>query len=134
MRIKVILALNIFFNILHLEQKYFRKKYEYFKDKYKLRYTFLQIKISSSELFSYGFSHAYAAGLISFLICLIIQSVLNCFFFDLKKKLNINDKLNTKQEIKQFKKSLRRFYIIFFATSLGVMVIIFYSSITFAQA
>jgi len=73
MRIIFILSINIFFNILHLEQKYFRKKFEYFNDKYKLRYTFLEEKISSFELFSYGFSHAYVAAFISFLVCLILQ-------------------------------------------------------------
>ena len=133
MRIIFILSLNIFFNILHLEQKYFRKKFEYFNNKYQLRYTFLEAKISSSELFSYGFGHAYAAGLISFLICLIIQSVLNYFFFDLKKKLNMKEKNKTKKEILQFMKSTRKCFIIFFAISLGIMVIIFYGSITFAQ-
>ena len=133
MRIIFILSLNIFFNILHLEQKYFRKKFEYFNGKYNLRYTFLEVKISSSELFYYGFSHAYAAALISFLICLIIQSVLNYFFFDVKKKLNINEKNKTKVEILQFMKEVRRRFIIIFAISLGIMVIIFYSSITFSQ-
>ena len=133
MRIIFILSLNIFFNILHLEQKYFRKKFVYFNDKYKLRYTFLEEKISSFELFSYGFNHAYVAAFISFLVCLIIQSVLNYFFFDLKKKLNVNIENKTNEQTVQLLENTRKSFINFFAISLGIMVIIFYASINFAQ-
>ena len=114
MRIIFILSLNIFFNILHLQQKYFRKKFEYFNDKYKLRYTFLEEKISALELLFYGFSHVYVAAFISFLVCLIIQSVLNYFFFDLKKKLNMNIKNKTNEQILRLFESTKRRFITFF--------------------
>ena len=133
MRIIFILSINIFFNILHLEQKYFRKKFEYFNDKYKLRYTFLEEKISSFELFSYGFSHAYVAAFISFLVCLILQSALNYFFFDLKKQLK-NIKTKTNEHLLQLLESTRKRFIIFFTISLGIMIIIFFASIAFAHA
>lgn len=45
----------------------------------------------------------------------------------------MKEKNKTKKEILQFMKSTRKCFIIFFAISLGIMVIIFYGSITFAQ-
>ena len=57
MRIVFVLSLNIFFNIFHLAQKYFRKKYEYFNKKYNFIYTFLSKKISLSERFAFAFGN-----------------------------------------------------------------------------
>ena len=55
MKIMLLLTLNIFFNIFHLDQTYFRKKYEYFNNKYNIRYMFLNKKINLNERLSYGF-------------------------------------------------------------------------------
>ena len=141
MRIVFIFALNFFFNILHLDQKYFVKKYEYFNKKYNLINSFLTEKITLSERFVYGLTHAVLAGFISFLICIIIQSFLNFFFFDIKKELskiseskkNLKNKKDEKNEILQLMTNARRCYIIFFSIGFAIMIIIFYSSITFAE-
>ena len=66
------LSLNLFFNVLHLEQKYFRKKYEYFNQKYNIRYEFLYKTISLKERFKYGLTHSVISGFISFFITFII--------------------------------------------------------------
>ena len=71
MRIIFYILLNMFFNSLHLEQVYFRKKFKYFNDKYKIIKIFLDKNISLNERFSYAFSHTIIHGVISFIICLI---------------------------------------------------------------
>ena len=149
MRILFYLSLNIFFIILHLEQKYFRNKYEYFNKKYNIRYEFLNKKISLNERFSYGFIHSIQSSLISFFICFIIQSVLNYFFFNIKKILNlmltkskkrsIKNKKNNKSEINEQNivnniiEKYSKLYLIFFSIGFIIMIIIFYSIIAFNQ-
>ena len=152
MRFIFYISLNIFFNILHLEQKYFRKKYKYFNKKYNISYELLNEKISSNERFAYGLRHAALAGFISFLICLIIQSVLNFFFFDIKKKLakigdatllganqkknnknNKNNRNNKKEDILELMRKAKKLYVIFFGVGFAIMIIIFYAAINFAE-
>ena len=156
MRIVFILSLNIFFNILHLEQKYFRKKYEYFNKKYNIIYTILSKKISLSERYSFAFGNAILPGFISFFICFIIQSVLNYFFFNIKKKLsqikvnecnldkkktNNNDNINNKEDKdSSINESLyiimekeNKKFLIFFGIGFLVIIIICYSVITFNE-
>ena len=150
MRIIFVLSLNMFFNILHLEQKYFRKKYNYFNEKYNIRYVYLDQKISLSERFTYGLGHAVLSGFISFLICLVIQSVLNYFFFNIRKKLdkaiegkeiddnekkykkNKSKKNENKEEILEILRKAKKTYIIIFAVVFAFMIIVFYSAINFA--
>ena len=151
MRIVFIFSLNMFFNALHLNQKYFRDKYNHFNKKYNIRYAFLDKNISLSEQFRYGLGHAVLSGFISFLICLIIQSIFNYFLFNIKKKLteieNIekvdlkdsNQKKNSKngktnqKDILLLMKKAKKNYIIFFSVCFAIMLIIFYSVINFAQ-
>ena len=90
-----IISLNIFFNVLHLDQKYFKNKYIYFNNKYNIVHEYLDQNIPLNERLSYGFKNAYISGLISFLICFIIQSIINYFFFNeylypLKYNIHIN--------------------------------------------
>ena len=106
MKIFLILSLNIFFNLFHLEQKYFRKKYKYFNDKYNIRYNFLNKKISLNERFKYGFTNIIIPGKISFIICFIIQLFLNNFFFNIRKK--INQIKNSKIECKLVTKKINK--------------------------
>ena len=126
MRIISMLLINIFFNIFHLDQNYFRKKYEHFNNKYNIITVLNMDNISTNEIFAYALGHAVLSGFISFIICLIIQSVINFFVFNLKKKLNdlglimqkkkkINeqDKFN---EIVLIMKKERKKYIIFFSS------------------
>ena len=148
MRIILYLFINMFFNILHLDQKYFRRKFNHFNKKYNIRYIFLNEKISSNERFAYGLGHAALSGFISFLICIIIQSILNFFFFDIKKKLanfdkaqaqikdendkkNKNKKNSAKDNILQLMRNEKKRYIIFFAVGFAFMIIVFYLAINF---
>ena len=146
MRIIFIFSLNMFFNVLHLEQKYYRAKYKYFNKKYNIRYAYLDKNISLSERFVYGLKHAILSGFISFLICLIIQSIFNYFFFNIKKKLTEieavakvdsnqkNNKKNiNKKDILELMKKAKKCYIIFFSIGFGIMIIIFYSVIIFSE-
>ena len=149
MRFIFILSLNVFFNSLHLDQKYFRKKYEYFNKKYNLRYAYSYERISSNEKFSYGFTYSLSSALISFLMCFIIQSILNYFFFNVKRiveqinviKNNKANNINNKEEHKKDEennisliiKSFRKGFIIIFSISIFLMLIIFYSVINFNQ-
>ena len=143
MRFIFLTKLNIFFNIFHLDQNYFRKKYEHFNNKYNIITVLNMDNISTNEIFAYALGHAVLSGFISFIICLIIQSVINFFVFNLKKKLNelglimqkkkkINeqDKFN---EIVLIMKKERKKYIIFFSIGFVVMILIFYLMINFNE-
>ena len=142
MRNIFILTLNIFFNIFHLEQKYFRKKFEHFNNKYNLINEKLEGNISTNEIFTYGLTHAILSGFISFIICLIIQSILNIFIFNSRKKLNViasrksvikGKDINKVHEIYLILKHERKCYIIFFSIGMAVMVIVFYLLINFNE-
>ena len=143
MRIIFMLSLNIFFNIFHLDQKYFRKKFEYFNNKYNIIYYPLEKNISSSEIFGYAMTHSILSGFISFIICLFIQSVINIFIFNIRKKINVitSKKIGKKSinenekvhEIFLLLKGAKKCYIIFFSICLGVMVVIFYLLINYNE-
>ena len=143
MRFIFILTLNIFFNIFHLEQKYFRDKFEHFNKKYNVIYESMEGNISSNEIFEYALGHTVLSGFISFIICLIIQSVINFFVFNLKKKLNDvalilqkRKKINEQEKIKEISlimKKERKKYIIFFSICFAVMILVFYLMINFNE-
>ena len=143
MRIIFVLTLNIFFNIFHLDQKYFRKKFEHFNNKYNLITELNNDKISSSEIFTYALGNAVLAGFISFIVCLIIQSVINFFVFNLKKKLNefglkkkkkknVNEHEKIKEIILIMKKE-RKKYVIFFSVGFAVIILVGYLMINFNE-
>ncbi len=143
MRIIFVLTLNIFFNIFHLDQKYFRKKFEHFNNKYNLITELNNDKISSSEIFTYALGNAVLAGFISFIVCLIIQSVINFFVFNLKKKLNefglklqkkknVNENEKIKEIILIMKKE-RKKYVIFFSVGFAVIILVGYLMINFNE-
>ena len=128
MRIIFYILLNMFFNSLHLEQIYFRNKFKYFNDKYKIITIFLDKNISFNERFSYAFSHTNISGFISFVICFVIQSTLNYFLFNTKNKLlQLNNKLNI------LFLYYRKHFLIVFGIKLLLIIFIGYSLITFIQ-
>ena len=143
MRIIFILCLNIFFNIFHLNQKYFRKKFEHFNNKYNITTIKLSKNISSNEIFSYAMTHEILSGFISFIICFVIKSIINFYVFNLRKKLNeINLKSQKKKNINDQEKieeifliikKERKCYILFFSICLVVMILIFYLLINFNE-
>ena len=150
------LSLNLFFNVLHLEQKYFRKKYEYFNQKYNIRYEFLYKTISLNERFKYGFTNSVISGFISFVICIIIQLFLDYFFFNIKRKIDLID--NSKYNINKINKNNKetnehnfiynisnnniidnilikenKKYLVYFCIEFLIMILIFYSIISFNE-
>ena len=153
------LSLNLFFNVLHLEQKYFRKKYEYFNQKYNIRYEFLYKTISLNERFKYGFTNSFISGFISFVICIIIQLFLDYFFFNIKRKIDLID--NSKYDINKINKNDKsnketneynfiynisnnniidnilikenKKYLVYFCIEFLIMILIFYSIISFNE-
>ena len=160
MRIIFMICLNIFFNVFHLDQKYFRKKYEHFNQKYNLIYKPLNNNISLNERFKYGFECAIFSGFISFIICFIIEIIFDYFIFNIKKKINIAKNPEIKNEIKKKKsinnknsdeniyskilvnnnkdlnvllKKENKKYLIFFGIGIIIMLLIFYSIITFNE-
>ena len=156
MKFIFILSLNMFFNIFHLEQKYFRNKYKYFNDKYNIKFEFLDKNISLNEKFKYAFGHSIISGIISFVVCLIIQLILNYFVFNIRKKINKinNSKLekipiknksisnnnnervkndNINKDIILLFKDENKKYLIFFGVGFIIMILIFYSLVNFNQ-
>ena len=150
------LSLNLFFNVLHLEQKYFRKKYEYFNQKYNIRYEFLYKTISLNERFKYGFTNSFISGFISFVICIIIQLFLDYFFFNIKRKIDLidNSKYNINKKDKSNKETNEhnfiynisnnnildnilikenKKYLVYFCIEFLIMILIFYSIISFNE-
>ena len=140
MKIIFIISLNIFFNVLHLDQKYFKNKYIYFNNKYNIVHEYLDQNIPLNERLSYGFKNAYISGLISFLICFIIQSILNYFFFNeylypLKYNIHINTvnfRININKDKNITEKNYKK-YLLIFGIGFIMMIVIFYSVITFNE-
>ena len=161
MRIILVLSLNIFFNIFHLDQKYFREKYKYFNQKYNIIYIPLNKNISLNERFKYGFKHSILSGFISFIICLILETIFDFFIFNIKRKINrikepeIKNKLKRKKSItnKRSEENVdnvvknnesddvyinlvekeKKKYLIFFGLGIVIMMLIFYSVINFNE-
>ena len=127
MRIILIITLNIFFNVIHLDQKYFRKKYEHFNQKYNIINISLNNAISLNERFNYGFKHSIFSGFISFIICFLLEINFDFFIFNIRRKINKDNK----PEIKIKKENKK--YIIFFGVGIIIMLIIFYSFIAFNE-
>ena len=116
-RFLFLISLNIFMNTLHLNHKYFYKKFEYFDKLYDLKNIFLENKISNSEIFSYAFKNSYLLGLASFVFCFLVQELLNRYIISNRKKIDNllnskNGKINTNDEIKEILKKSRIKYII----------------------
>ena len=143
MRMIFYLSLYIFFNLFHLEQKYFRKKFEFFNNKYNIISENMNEDISSNEIFKYSLVHTILSGFISFIICLIIKSVINYFIFNIKKKMNLvilkskkNKKIREEEKIHEIfliMKKAKKKFIIFFSICLAIMILIFYAMINFNE-
>ena len=82
--------------------------------------------------------HSILSGFISFIICFIIQSLINFFVFNIKQKLNelaYNNK-DTKERTNKIKSILnkeRKKFIILFSISFAVMIIVFYLMINYNE-
>ena len=125
-----ILSLNMFMNILHLNHKYFYHKFEYFDKKYDLRNIELETKISSSEIFSYAFKNTFLMGFISFIICFLVQEILNRFVINNRVEIDklINSTIGKVKDerIKEILRKPRIKYIILVSINFAFMIVFFY--------
>jgi hypothetical protein len=80
------IVLNMFINALILTQDYFKDKFHYFNNKYNILHDELD-NITSGEKLRYGFSHSFPRVLLSLIICLIIQGLIEYGFFRERKKI-----------------------------------------------
>ena len=128
-----ILSLNIFMNTLHLNHKYFYKKFEYFDKKYDIRNIQLEKNISNSEIFSYAFKNTFLMGFISFLFCYLVQEILNRFVINNRVEIDtlINETIGKVKDvkIKEVLRKKRNKYIILVSFDF-VFLLIFYFYIT----
>ena len=127
------ISLIIFMNTLHLNHKYFYNKFEYFDNKYDLQNKLLEKEISSSEIFSYALKNGALMGFISFIVCFIIQELLNRYLINNRK--TVDDLVNSTigkvkdERIREVLRKPRRKYIIIVIINF-VLMIIFYCYIT----
>ena len=160
MLIILMICLNMFFNVFHLEQIYFRKKYEYFNKKYNIIFNIIDNKISFNERFKYAFNNTITSGIISCFICLILQLILDYFCFNIDRKISIivsqeidnktinkkksisNKKIKENKDDKDIKNDIfinnliekeNKKYCIYFSFSFILLIFIFYSIIVFNE-
>ena len=128
------LALNFFINALLLSQKFYGNKFNYFDNKYNLRYNNIGEEVPTSERFSYAFKYTAINSLICFLICFVIQSILNYLYFNIRNKINeiiINNK-NYEEELIEFFRAVISKYRFIFAVDVVLMIIFFCYMVNFS--
>ena len=125
-----IISLIIFMNTLHLNHKYFYGKFEYFDNKYDLKNIYLDKGVPSSEIFSYALKHTAIFGFISFIICYLVQEILNRFLINNRKELDdiINSTIGKvkDEKIREILQKPRRKYIIIISVNFAFMIIFYY--------
>ena len=117
-------------NCLHLNHKYFYKKFEYFDNLYHIRDLFLEKTISSSEFFLYAFKNSALLALAAFVLCFLVQELLNRFLINNRIKidrlLNSRDeKDNINDKIAEILINSKTKYIILFVINI-IFTIVFY--------
>ena len=118
------IALNFFINSLLLSQKYFSNKFTYFDNKYNFRHIDIGMDIPTNERFSYAFKHTAVNSVICFLICFIIQSILNYLYFNIRNKINeiIINNNNIEEEMKEFLGTVITKYKFIFIIDMVLMI------------
>ena len=135
-----ILSFNMFINSLFLTQNYFKKKYTYFNNKYNIQYDEESKKISSNEKFAYAIKNTIAFSISTFIICLVIQFIINYCFFNIRKKIWIilkecdDDKKEEIKEMNKFFNDKNCFYIILAIINFVFMIFFFFYIINFSEA
>ena len=129
-RFLFMLILNLFINSMTITQNYFKKKYEYFNEKYRLEESDnIKIKINSLERLSYAMKHCFPEVIITFIICMIVQFIINFIFFGIRRELcliSINEKRETiNKAVQKLTYKTRTRYIIFAFINLTFMIIFF---------
>ena len=123
-------------NCLHLNHKYFYKKFEYFDNLYNIRDSFLEKTISSNEFFLYAFKNSALLALISFVICFLVQEILNRFVINNRKKIDRllitrDPKTKINDEIAEILINSKTKYIILFVINIIFTVAFYFLIINF---
>ena len=138
-RFLLMLILNIFINSMTITQEYFKKKYEYFNEKYQIEASEnMKIKIDPLERLSYAMKHCFPEVIVTFIICMIIQYIINFIFFGIRRELcliSINEKKeNLNKAVEKLVKKAKVRYIIFSFINLVFMIIFFVYLTNFSTA
>ena len=127
------LMVNMSINALILTQDYFKKKFYYFNNKYNILYIELENGIAKKEKIKYAMNNCFPRVLITFIICLIIQGVIEYALFGERKKMYKLFLLKGLNEINKNSKAiisnLRIKYYIYMVINF-ILVIIFYIYVT----
>ena len=129
-RFLLMIILNIFINSMTITQNYFKKKYEYFNKKYEIEESEnVKIKIDPLERLSYAMKHCFPEVIITFIICMIAQFIINFIFFGIRRELcliSINEKReNINKAVQKLTHKTRTRYIIFAFINLAFMILFF---------
>ena len=134
------IGFNFFLNSLFLTQKYFKKKYNFFNEKYSLELTEENYnKINTKEQFIYALEHCIIYSLICFIIIMLVQFLINYLFFNLRKKVCIiirqcnNEKKEEIREVNIFFLKYNTYYLIITSINFIFMLLFFYYLINFSQ-
>ena len=134
------IGFNFFLNSLFLTQKYFKKKYNFFNEKYSLELTEENYnKINTKEQFIYALEHCVIYSLICFIIIILVQFLINYLFFNLRKKAWIiirqcnNEKKEEIREVNIFFLKYNTYYLIITSINFIFMLLFFYYLINFSQ-
>ena len=134
------ISFNMFMNSLFLTQNYFEKKFIYFNEKYNLLYNEELDGVSSAERFGYALKNTAAYYVSNFVICLIIQFIMNYYLFNLRETIwdLINEcKEDNKMEfvkMNTFIKKKKRLYIIISSINFILILFFFFYIINFSEA
>ena len=138
-RFLLMIIINIFINSMTITQNYFKKKYEYFNKKYEIEESEnIKLKIDPLERLSYAMKHCFPEVIITFIICMIAQFIINFIFFGIRRELcliAINEKKeNMNKEVQKLIKKTKIRYIIFSFINLVFMIIFFVYLTNFTTA
>ena len=134
------LSFNMFMNSLFLTQNYFNKKYTYFNNKYNLQYNEEIKDISSTEKFVYTIKNTYPFYISIFVICLLIQFIINYYLFNLRKQVWIilkecnDDRREEIKEMNLFMHSKKCLYIIVAFINFIFIIVFYFYIVNFTQA
>ena len=138
-RFLLMVILNLFINSMTITQNYFKEKYNYFNKKYHIEESdTVKIKIDPIERLSYAMNHCFPEVIVTFIICVIVQFIVNFIFFGIRRELcliSINEKKeNINREVQKLIKKTKTRYIIFAFINLVFMIIFFVYLTNFTTA
>ena len=139
-RFLFMLSFNMFMNSLFLTQNYFKKKFFYFNKKYNIQYNEDSKQISSNEKFAYAIRNTIGFSFAILFICILIQFLINYYFFNIRKKVWIilkeweDDKKEEIKEMNKFFVDKNLFYIILASINFVFLILFFFYIINFSEA